>query len=73
LTQTVVSPFLSLVGGFMGHGCACIDLCFCCDLRFSNPVPRGSKLFYSYMVMTDLEERRVGSELGYRPSSHREF
>jgi hypothetical protein len=34
-----------------------------------NLVPRAS----SYVVLTELEERRVGSDLGYRLSSIEEF
>jgi hypothetical protein len=44
-----------------------LSVVFCCDFRLSNPV------LYSYAVLIEIEERRVGSILGYRVSSLKKF
>jgi hypothetical protein len=41
--------------------------------RFSNPALRTSNFSNSYMALTELEEMRVESILGYRPSSLDDF
>jgi hypothetical protein len=41
--------------------------------RFSNPVLRTSNFSNSYVALTALEERRVGSILVYRSSSLDDF
>jgi hypothetical protein len=39
----------------------------------TNPDPTTEYFFYSYTVLAELEERGVGSILGYRPSFGKEF
>jgi hypothetical protein len=54
---------------FDGRSLTCVFVCTEMCFRFSNPVPMAD----SYVVLTELEERRVGSILGYRTSSIEEF
>jgi hypothetical protein len=50
-----------------------LSVVFRYDFRLPNSVPRANNFFYSYVVLAELEERRVGSISGYRPSSLEEF
>jgi hypothetical protein len=52
---------------------ACPNLFFCSELSFFQSGLEGQKLFFSYMVLTKLEERHVGSDMGHRSSFPREF
>jgi hypothetical protein len=43
------------------------------DSKLPNSVLRVNSFFYSYVILAELEERHVGSILGYRPSSYKKF
>jgi hypothetical protein len=43
------------------------------SIWFPNLVLRANNFFYSYVVLAELEERHVASNLRHRPSSVKEF
>jgi hypothetical protein len=56
----------------LAHSLACIILNFRCDSD-SQPNFDDRQLINSYVIVAEFKERRVGFDLGHRPSSLQKF